>query len=417
MMMVRQLFNQGRLEQVIAGQQESIRAYVERLEDNRFVESLRQELVDHVVSRFTIQPIQLHEPYRESSEGVIDVSRNPQRHIPNRSRAFNISSLELVIIIPFTGNPELLDYFPAVRVYQGSPPKAEVTAPTASELGIIRMKYSVPLDRSEQLTDDLYRQDIDFIQYVTNTANEQVEAHNKELQQLVAMFVDARMARKKKIEDTFAKLTIPLKKKPESPDYTAIPIRQVIVKPLPQPPNIKPEPGISDEDYKTILSIIRHSGRSFETTPSTFCKLDEEELRDVVVAYLNGIYKGEARGEVFRKSGKTDIHVQTDDRSAFVGECKIWHGEQAAKDAIDQLLSYSTWRDCKGALVFFNKENKHFAKIQEKMSEVFTGHPNYIRTVDPGQPHEWCFQMKSSDDPDREVTVQVFLINLYVQPK
>jgi hypothetical protein len=46
-----------------------------------------------------------------------------------------------------------------------------------------------------------------------------------------------------------------------------------------------------EDDYEFILKVIRHEGRTYETTPKTFAVHDEEELRDIIVAHLNGHYE------------------------------------------------------------------------------------------------------------------------------
>ncbi len=39
---------------------------------------------------------------------------------------------------------------------------------------------------------------------------------------------------------------------------------------------------------------------------------------------VNTHYRGQATGETFNKSGKTDILVRDGDRNVFVAECKWW---------------------------------------------------------------------------------------------
>ncbi len=68
---------------------------------------------------------------------------------------------------------------------------------------------------------------------------------------------------------------------------------------------------------------------------------------------LNGTYLGGAVGEAFRNNGKTDICIEEKNRAAFVAECKMWTGQKAIADALKQLDSYLTWRDCKTALIYF----------------------------------------------------------------
>ena len=209
-------------------------------------------------------------------------------------------------------------------------------------------------------------------------------------------------------------LNIPLAKRPGAPELAQIPIRRKLIKPLPPAPAAPTELGIRDEDYEHILTVIRHEGRTFETTPATFAVHDEEELRDIILAHLNGHYQGDATGEAFRRSGKTDIRIESDNRAAFVAECKVWRGPKELLAAVDQLLGYLTWRDCKAALVIFNKEVAGFAGIQEKLLPTLCEHPNCIRPIETNQPGEWRFCFRAADDPDRHITVHVFLFNLYV---
>jgi len=187
------------------------------------------------------------------------------------------------------------------------------------------------------------------------------------------------------------------------------------VKPLPATSNKPAEPGIRDEDYNHILDVIRHEGRSFEATPRTFAKHDEEELRDIILAHLNGHYQGQATGESFRKTGKTDIRIEDQNRAAFIAECKVWRGESELGKALEQLLGYLTSRDCKVALIVFNMRNTRFSELQTKLSEAMTSHLLYLNKVSGQQPGEWRFQMRSVEDKNRLITVHVFLFDLYTR--
>lgn len=105
-----------------------------------------------------------------------------------------------------------------------------------------------------------------------------------------------------------------------------------------------------------------------EATARTFVKPGEEELRDFILATLGTHYINMATGETFRKIGKTDIHIVFDNKAAFIGECKIWHGIKKFEDAVEQLFGYSTWKDTKTALIVFNKENKDFSSLQASVA-------------------------------------------------
>lgn len=83
-------------------------------------------------------------------------------------------------------------------------------------------------------------------------------------------------------------------------------------------------------------------GTTMEKTARTYFANTEEELRDHLLATLNTHYEA-VTGETFRKIGKTDIYIEFENNAAFIGECKIWHGESLFKTAIQQVLNYSTW--------------------------------------------------------------------------
>jgi hypothetical protein len=187
--------------------------------------------------------------------------------------------------------------------------------------------------------------------------------------------------------------------------------------PIPPKAGLKPEPGITLEIYEIILSIIRHEARTYETTPGTYAKLNEEELRDVILAHLNGHFEGKAAGEVFRRSGKTDLCIQEENRAAFVGECKVWQGAGQVSGALDQLLGYLTWRDSKAAFVMFNKGVKDFSSILENLPKAISEHRCFMQWRECTQAGEWRALMPSIEDEGRTVTVHVFAINIYTGTK
>ncbi len=172
-------------------------------------------------------------------------------------------------------------------------------------------------------------------------------------------------------------------------------------------------PDIGWAAHQVVNHAIRHQGRTFETMPATFGVHDEEGLRDVILAQLNGHFRGAATGEAFRRSGKTDIRIEEDDRAAFVGECKNWTGEAGVIKAINQLLGYLTWRDSKAALIIFNKQVKGFSTVLEKLPAAVRSHLLFIREMDCSEHGEWRMLMRSAEDEGRRVTLHIFAFNIY----
>jgi hypothetical protein len=253
------------------------------------------------------------------------------------------------------------------------------------------------------------------IRFFLDAQQAQIERFNSGLEAQTRSAVRARRERIEKHTGLASLLGIPLRHRDGAPEVAPIPMKRRLVRPLPPVPRAgyTPEPGITDQDYDHVLSVIRHEGRTFEATPATYAVHDEEELRNILMAHLNGHYQGDATGETFRGKGKTDIRIEDDNRAAFVAECKVWRGPKQLSEAVYQLLGYLTWRDCKTAIVIFNKHNARFSGILDAIPKVFEEHQSYRTTHSTSQAGEWQFSMTLLEDSARIVRVHVFAFNLY----
>ena len=113
-----------------------------------------------------------------------------------------------------------------------------------------------------------------------------------------------------------------------------------------------------------------------ERSPNAFKTLGEEDLRTHFLMQLNGHYEGQATGETFNYEGKTDILVRAKDKNMFIAECKFWNGPKDFKDAIDQLLGYTSWRDTKTALLIFNRTTT-MSTVLNRIPEIAKKHSRY----------------------------------------
>ncbi len=59
-----------------------------------------------------------------------------------------------------------------------------------------------------------------------------------------------------------------------------------------------PEPALYHAGYEAALAVLRN-GNALERSPSMTVKLDEGEIRDLVLMGLNTQFEGKAGGEVF----------------------------------------------------------------------------------------------------------------------
>jgi hypothetical protein len=411
------LFHEYDLHGTLQNNLQRARQEVDGIPEKDFLHANDEQIVEHVFSKVQVMPLELHEDAMEmdTQETQIDVSHDPHRVVFHRNRPCLIPGVKVMVSIPFSGDPLLWKCQP--NPFALNPPRANIRAGRGNNGGgqieLVSTSPSDAVSDGSTLKHEIDKTVSSIRGYLDNMRTN-VEAHNQNLRAHIQQCVAGRRQRLGQHADIAKVLNIPLKRKPGSPDISSFPIKRRIVKPLPAAPNTLPEPGIRDEDYNHILNVIRHAGRSFEATPRTFAIHDEEELRDIILAHLNGHYEGDATGETFRKHGKTDIRIEDQNRAAFVGECKVWRGAKELTQAVNQLLSYLTWRDCKAALLLFNRDVAGFSAIQEKVPDVLKQHPKCIRQISVTQPGEWRFLFYSADDEARQVTVHVFLLNLYV---
>ena len=126
---------------------------------------------------------------------------------------------------------------------------------------------------------------------------------------------------------------------------------------------------------------------------------------------LNSKYQGETSGETFNASGKTDILIKKDDRIIFVAECKFWKGPKSLSDAIDQLLSYLTWRETKAAILLFNRK-RDFSSVLSQVTGVFHAHPQFIRVETYKSETGFRFIVRHPNDKERHLIVTVLAFDI-----
>ena len=208
-----------------------------------------------------------------------------------------------------------------------------------------------------------------------------------------------------------ASLGIPIRQK-AAPETFVVPTKKrksPVSRPLVPPEQFTPEPAMAQEVYEHILGVLKSMALVIERSPSSFSSLDEEAIRTHCLIQLNGHYEGLATGETFNSSGKTDILVRVGDRNVFIAECKFWRGPKSFVDAIDQLLSYMSWRDSKCALLIFNRQ-KDSSTVRRKMHEIVVARNEHRRTLAQDSNGESRYILVKPSDPGREIqtTTMVF---------
>jgi hypothetical protein len=378
---------------------------VGKIPKEQFLSSSDEQIFEHVFCRLKVNPITLHEDKMHRGEPE-------EKQVPAVPRP--VPGFRMVVTIPYSGDHQLWNLRPS-QLWT-TVPSGEIRPPVGnSAIGhldiILEYRYTTPPDEIERE----FRRNLEEIKSYLDIQKSDIEKHNQELARRIRRAIQSRRAQLEKLGGVIERLNIPLERRNDAPRFLPLEERRKVVPTLSSAPKQASEPwyGISDEVYAHILSVIRHEGRTFETTPCTYFVHDEEGLRDIILAHLNGHYEGAATGETFRRKGKTDIRVEEKSRSAFVAECKIWYGPQKLSDAIDQLLSYTTWRDCKAAMILFNKHNTRFTDLLQKVPAVFATHPSFRSDLGIRSNGEWRYVFASPGDELQQIFIHVFIFDLH----
>ena len=153
------------------------------------------------------------------------------------------------------------------------------------------------------------------------------------------------------------------------------------------------------------------SMRTIERLARSTRSLGEEAIRDLLLVGLNSRFDGAAGGELFNGAGKTDILIRVDDRNVFIGECKIWRGPKSCIDALDQLLSYTVWRDSKAALLLFVRD-QDVTEIIDKATQLLADHRRCKRHLNgPGSDTpEFVFSAEGDEQREIRLALLTFVI-------
>jgi hypothetical protein len=384
---------------------ERLKARIHGEEKNYLLNVNRTEYLDHIASEFQIAPLGLDfdRITVSSSEKMI-----PAAHFPPTFNVYAGKSYSKPIIryhLPFSGDAELLRCIPNPRAMNSHPVSVEHGELSFEIVDFYSDPDQIKLDAES--TVNLIRQQAGYLE-------KNIAGHNGQLRQQAEMLFDARKAEIMKQNQVVAALGVPVKKAANLPQTFAVPatVRKPIV-PKPQASTEKyaPEPALDHAIYNDILQTIFDTGRVFERLPSTYAGKDEETLRDHLILNLEPRFQIGTTGETFNKFGKTDILMRHEGKNVFVAECKFWRGEKIHYKAIDQILSYLTWRDSKTALVYFVDTKEMVAPL--KAIEASTPkHPCFVATKGKRDESWFCYEFHLPGDHSRPVQLAILCFHL-----
>jgi hypothetical protein len=377
------------------------------LKEQQVLNASFDDLCSYFVQKYSliVPVLNESEKYADQRDIKMNVSQDPNRLILDRSTPFYVSGTVIEIMVPFIG--DLLAFNIRPSSYSTSPPRAVVSDNTLtmsfmgtnldaneinSKLARLIGEISVHLDRlridAERLRTELVR-----------------DTH-AQIKQRKDKFLSDR--------NLVSSLGIPLRRRENAPQtYRAQEVRRRVQT---QPPattsdSFVPEPALELVEYDHILKVISEMALVMERSPSACEAIKEEDLRTHFLVQLNGHYEGQATGETFNFSGKTDILIRSAGRNIFVAECKYWGGASKLIETIDQLLGYLSWRDTKAAILVFNKQ-KNFSRVIDEIRKNIINHKNYKRQIAQLSDTSFRYVFHQIDDVNREMIVTVMAFNI-----
>ncbi|EJT6612796.1 TPA: hypothetical protein ACOTGN_000688 [Clostridium perfringens] len=421
-----ELFNRKDTFDFIKAQNLYIKNEIEKLTNDNICNSNLEDLEEYFYNKFEFDLIEVETdinyiPY-DVQETKIPKDNKWFDNSYCQTQYYNIDGYKIIYKIPFEGNVDLLYLHPASSILS----KFEVDNiinPTYEEEGKIIFSQTYErsfIDSQEHMIEFITKEfNSKFSNYIKmiNNVNSDIKDYNSSLMSIIQNHLQERLKKAENYLKLREKLNIPLELNKDAPNIKPIRLKKVKKNKNTSFPRRKSNPveyGISDADYNNIKNIINLSCISMEKAAKTFSQLEEEELRDVILASLNTHYLGTATGETFNKRGKTDIHIPFDNKSAYIGECKIWTGKSLFIDAINQLFSYMRWRDTKTSLIIFNKRNKNFSKILCTIDDILEKHNQCVKRMRINN-NEWQCDFKKNNESDEIVYVNIVIYDLSIE--
>lgn len=392
---------------LIDGQKKQITSDINSQPDDYILNVNKTEYIDHLVSKYTIHPVEIHRDQLTVStyEAQIPAERFPFNYHVHPGETYPKDMVKFHL--PFSGDQQLLKV--RASTYSLSAPMITVEDDC---ICFEMINFDLEPERIKQESDQIMNSLMSQNQHLANDLFQ----FNSTIESLASQAFNARKQQLLKKNDLMSALGVPIKKSSNTPKTFSIPAKRTNViatkaKPIVSEKGFTPEPTLDESIYKQILGIIHDVGKQFERLPSTYSGKEEEHLRDHFLLILEPNFEGSATGETFNKSGKTDILLRHEGSNVFIAELKFWRGKKTFLDTLSQLLSYLTWRDSKSAVVVFVK-NKDFSSVLNTAKQATLEHNNCLGFVSEQEEGWYNYRFHIDGDINREVKVAVMLFHI-----
>ena len=401
------LFSNSDLHSALRHREQELFKEIDQINGNRLLNTSLEDLLDYFEQKYRLDPPRLkeNEIAVDQHEVDVDVSQDPLRAISDRSKPFYIKGTSVRFFIPYDGDQDLFKCRPSH--FTLNPPRGSV------DDNQLIIAFRLTEHNADKIKAEFERTLAEIRQYLKWVASE-VSQYNASLRNKTRQRIEGRRKKLLKDQGLVASLGFPLRRSRGAPQtYVAPTVRKKVT---PRPPKAStapfvPEPTLDMQEYEHILSVISNMTKVIERSPRAFKQMREEDIRQHFLVQLNAQYEGQATGETFNFEGKTDILIRAEDRNIFIAECKFWRGPQSFKDAIDQLLNYTSWRDTKTALLVFNRGGQ-LSRVLKQVPEIIKKHPNFKREDSYSSETGFRFVLHHRDDTNRELILTVLVFEV-----
>lgn len=392
------IFSEQQIGELTGAHLRKLESQVESEQNDYLLNANETQYIEHLLSQCEIEPLELYFDKMFVSDTEKQI---PAEHFPSTFNVYRGKSYPRQVItyhVPFTGNSQLLKSQPNTHVLWTT----EVTLNGNCVCFDVVNFQDDPeqIKRTADSTLNNIKRQYEYLSTEIRAFNERLESRAREVLQ----------SRKKTLlqqSNVLGSLGVPISKSQNVPATFSIPTvqRKVIVKPTAPSSSFVPEPALDDATFQSILQVIDEFGKVMERQPSIYQGKGEEPLRDLFLMQLTPHFQS-VTGETFNKRGKTDILIRHEKNNVFVAECKIWKGWAEFLKAIDQLLSYLTWRDSKAAIMLF-VQNKDLTAVLEQIKTNTSSHPCFVKFYGSPSSGRFNFEFHLPGDTTRSVQLTV----------
>ena len=404
------MFSEGELSSALQSNERRMRNEIDNLGEDHLLNTRQEELSEYFLQKYRVELLRIDESQiqMEYEDVQIDVSQRFGYFAYHTGRTTYVTGTRIIFHVPFSGDKALFRLRPSTFSFE-----LPYMTVTDSEMILVYDMTPAEMEADPNEIRGNFDSQLAKLKQWLEWIESDVAPFNAALPSKVSHAISSRREKILKDKNLAETIGFPLRRKPGLTEtYVAPQVKRILRPALPPPISpYKPEPILEAEEYEYILTILNSMAVTMERNPKVFSGMDEESLRHFFLAVLNSHYEGQATGETFNYEGKTDILVRVEGKNIFVAECKFWKGQESLTGAIDQLLSYATWRDTKTAILVFNREVR-MSTVLPKIPAIVTGHANFVREIPCESETGFRYVLRHRDDPDRELTLTVLVFDV-----